>query len=70
VINRRIAITPIHLDLTGRRLLRRLKTWTWDQPAAAQPPAQPAATQPPGPDRPAEVNKERTIAEERRRERR
>jgi len=70
VINRRIAITPIHLDLTGRRLLRRLKTWAWDHPAAAQPPAQPAATQPPGPDRPAEVNKERTIAEERRRERR
>jgi 5'-nucleotidase len=27
VINRRIAITPIHLDLTGRRLLRRLRTW-------------------------------------------
>jgi 5'-nucleotidase len=32
VINRRIAVTPIHLDLTGRRLLRRLKTWTWDLP--------------------------------------
>ena len=30
VVNRRIAVTPIHLDLTGRRLLRRLKTWTWD----------------------------------------
>jgi 5'-nucleotidase len=29
VINRRIAITPIHLDLTGRRLLRQLKTWSW-----------------------------------------
>ena len=29
VVHRRIAITPIHLDLTGRRLLRRLKTWTW-----------------------------------------
>jgi 5'-nucleotidase len=29
VINRRIAITPIHLDLTGRRLLRQLKTWNW-----------------------------------------
>jgi 5'-nucleotidase len=37
VVNRRIAITPIHLDLTGRRLLRQLKTWSWhlatDQPA-------------------------------------
>ena len=30
VINRRIAVTPIHLDLTGRRLLKRLRTWTWD----------------------------------------
>jgi 5'-nucleotidase len=29
VVHRRIAITPIHLDLTGRRLLRRLKTWSW-----------------------------------------
>ena len=34
VINRRIAITPIHLDLTGRRLLRRLNTWAWPSPAA------------------------------------
>jgi 5'-nucleotidase len=32
VVNRRIAITPIHLDLTGRSLLRRLKTWAWPQP--------------------------------------
>ncbi len=32
VVHRRIAITPIHLDLTGRRLLRRLKTWSWDLP--------------------------------------
>jgi 5'-nucleotidase len=30
VVNRRIAVTPIHLDLTGRRLLRRLKTWQWE----------------------------------------
>jgi 5'/3'-nucleotidase len=33
VINRRVAITPIHLDLTGRRLLRRLNTWAWPSPA-------------------------------------
>ncbi len=30
VINRKVAITPIHLDLTGRSLLRRLKTWRWE----------------------------------------
>jgi 5'-nucleotidase len=29
VVNRRISVTPIHLDLTGRRLLRHLKTWEW-----------------------------------------
>ena len=23
-------MTPIHLDLTGRSLLRQLKTWDWD----------------------------------------
>ncbi|HLA15416.1 MAG TPA: 5'/3'-nucleotidase SurE [Candidatus Limnocylindrales bacterium] len=30
VVNRRISVTPIHLDLTGRRLLRRLRTWEWE----------------------------------------
>ena len=38
VVNRRIAITPIHLDLTGRSLLKRLRTWSWPleaEPAAA-----------------------------------
>jgi 5'-nucleotidase len=37
VVNRRIAVTPIHLDLTGRRLLRRLRMWDWtlpDEPAS------------------------------------
>ena len=29
VVNRRIAVTPIHLDLTGRRLLKRLRGWDW-----------------------------------------
>ncbi|HET9345164.1 MAG TPA: 5'/3'-nucleotidase SurE [Candidatus Limnocylindrales bacterium] len=49
VVNRRIAITPIHLDLTGRRLLRRLREWQWQLPAdsstgvSAATPAEPAA---------------------------
>ncbi len=34
VVNRRIAITPIHLDLTGRSLLKRLRTWEWALPAS------------------------------------
>ncbi len=29
VVNRLISVTPIHLDLTGRRLLRQLRTWDW-----------------------------------------
>ncbi len=37
VVNRRIAVTPIHLDLTGRRLLKRLRTWDWTIPEQDQP---------------------------------
>jgi 5'-nucleotidase len=46
VINRRVAITPIHLDLTGRRLLRRLNTWAWPAPSdvASQTATVPAAS--------------------------
>jgi 5'-nucleotidase len=35
VVNRRISVTPIHLDLTGRRLLRQLQTWNWSLDEAA-----------------------------------
>jgi 5'-nucleotidase len=48
VVNRRIAVTPIHLDLTGRRLLRRLKTWDWHLPEPGEAPAIPAADAPTG----------------------
>jgi 5'-nucleotidase len=55
VVNRRIAITPIHLDLTGRRLLKRLHDWSWDLPdhAPAGPAESPPSTEeaPPTPDR-------------------
>ena len=37
VVNRRIAVTPIHLDLTGRRLLKRLRTWDWTLPEEPEP---------------------------------
>jgi 5'-nucleotidase len=68
VVNRRVAVTPIHLDLTGRRLLRRLKTWQWDlEPDGA---ASAAATRPPRRDRPLEANRDRQLAEEPKRERR
>jgi 5'-nucleotidase len=44
VVNRRIAITPIQLDLTARRLLGRLNSWPWDLPGSH--PAVPAAAEP------------------------
>jgi 5'-nucleotidase len=71
VINRRIAITPIHLDLTGRRLLRRLSTWAWPAPAevAAAADSAPAAA-PPGPDEPVVTAIEDQIGEEEQVERR
>jgi 5'-nucleotidase len=37
VVNKRIAITPIHLDLTGLRLLKRLRAWSWELPGAPPP---------------------------------
>jgi 5'-nucleotidase len=70
VVNRRIAITPIHLDLTGRRLLRLLKTWSWDLGSAGKQGATPLATEPPGPDEPARINEDRKLADDRRAERR
>src|SRR5687768_2190722 len=49
VVHRRIAVTPIHLDLTGRRLLRRLKTWDWELPEGDDVPVLPAADARTGP---------------------
>ena len=37
VVNRRISVTPIHLDLTGRSLMRQLKTWDWTLEREAGP---------------------------------
>jgi 5'-nucleotidase len=70
VVHRRIAVTPIHLDLTGRRLLRRLKTWSFDVRAAvAEAAAKAPATEPPPPEAP-EASREKAVGEEVRRERR
>ena len=32
MVNRRIAVTPIQLDLTAGRLLQRIQGWSWDLP--------------------------------------
>ena len=44
VVNGRIAVTPIQLDLTARRLLERLSRWPWELPPVG--PAAPAAAEP------------------------
>jgi len=44
VVNKRIAVTPIQMDLTARRMLGRLNSWSWELDSA---PAQvPAAAEP------------------------
>jgi len=70
VVNRRIAVTPIHLDLTGRRLLKRLRTWEWQMPDGALAVPEPATTRPPGHDRPLEADLDHKLDEEHRIERR
>ena len=65
VLNRRVAITPIQLDLTARRLLKRLSSWHWELPPAGE--HVPAAAEP---HLPAERQQEEAIEEEPRLERR
>jgi 5'-nucleotidase len=43
VVNKRIAVTPIQLDLTARRLLKRLHSWSWELGSTAPPIRSPAA---------------------------
>jgi 5'-nucleotidase len=57
VVHRRVAVTPIHLDLTGRSLLKRLRTWSW--PLDATAPAEALA-----PDAPEGEAEEARIADE------
>jgi 5'-nucleotidase len=48
VVNKRIAVTPIQMDLTASRLLSRLSSWTWtlpDEPGSGAPAAQPTTAQ-------------------------
>jgi 5'-nucleotidase len=70
VVNRKIAVTPIHLDLTARRLLKRLRTWEW-----RLEPSLPAATEaalqaPTREERPLEAAHDEALTEEATRERR
>ena len=60
VVHRRVAVTPIHLDLTGRSLLKRLRTWSWtlDEAAASHDGHELA------PDRPEGEAEEARIADE------
>ncbi len=69
VVNRRVSVTPLHLDLTGRSLLRKLKEWDWsipDDPGSGDGPA--AVVLPPASG--ADAAEEARIAEESQLERR
>jgi 5'-nucleotidase len=70
VVHRRIAVTPIHLDLTGRRLLKRLRTWSWQVSAEEAVVADAPAVRPPPPDATEAVTREERAEEEVTRERR
>jgi 5'-nucleotidase len=70
IVNRRIAVTPLHLDLTARSLLKRLRTWEW-----RLEPSLPAATEqalqaPRREERPLEAARDEALTEEATRERR
>ncbi len=41
VVNKRVAVTPIQLDLTAQNLLEKLQSWTWAMPIAEAPSAVP-----------------------------
>jgi 5'-nucleotidase len=70
VVSRRIAVTPIHLDLTARSLLKRAKGWDWrlvrSLPAATEQALQPPSRE----DRPLEAARDEALAEEAARDRR
>jgi 5'-nucleotidase len=70
VVNRRIAVTPIHLDLTGRSLLRRLKTWEWRLDVAMAAGNEATLQAPTREDRPLEAARDEELTEEATRERR
>ena len=62
VVNGRIAVTPIQLDLTGRRLMRQLQDWDWSLEPVVEAGLPPAASG--GPTGAADAAEEARIAEE------
>ncbi len=70
VVNRRIAVTPIHLDLTGRTLLKRLRGWDWQLEPSLPAASEQVLQAPTRRDRPLEASREEELTEEATRERR
>jgi 5'-nucleotidase len=70
VVNRRVSVTPLHLDLTGRSLLRKLKAWDWPMAGDGGLDGAPAGVAVPPPAGAADVAEEARIAEESQLERR
>jgi 5'-nucleotidase len=62
VVNRRVSVTPIHLDLTGRRLMRQLQDWDWSLEPVVEAGLPAAASG--GPTGAADAAEEARIAEE------
>jgi 5'-nucleotidase len=70
VVNRKIAVTPLHLDLTGRTLLKRLQTWEWQLEPSLPGATEQALQAPTREDRPLEAARDEALTEEATRERR
>ena len=70
VVSRRIAVTPIHLDMTARRLLRRIRSWDWQLETALPAATEVALQAPTRADRPLEAALDEALSEEAVRERR
>jgi 5'-nucleotidase len=70
VVNRRIAVTPLHLDLTARSLLKRLHSWTWQLEPSLPAATEQALQAPTREERPLEAARDEQLTEEATRERR
>ncbi len=70
VVNGWIAVTPIHLDLTGRSLLKRIRDWEWRLEPSLPGATEAALQAPTREERPLEAARDEALTEEATRERR
>ena len=70
IVNGKIAVTPIHLDMTARSLLKRIGEWEWHLETALPGATESALQAPSREDRPLEAARDEALTEEATRERR